>query len=170
MSLRDLAEIVGLTDSHLSRAENGKRGIHISKLQRIADVFQVPVGELMNTNVDLSRRADVAPFTPPKGSVLEKAFTSTTQKLFKVLSNCLSELGITDGDPIVVDVIPLTVADLQMGEVVVAEVGGDDPKKGVLVLRQFIGPNLLATNSADNNSMPIHILRARAKIIGRVMR
>lgn len=170
MTLKELADKVGMTDGHLSRAENGLRGIHISKLTRIAEIFQVPVSDLMSNRIEISKRPDVAPFTPPKGSVLEKAFTSSTQKLFKVSSNCLSELGITEGDPIVVDVQPLTVADLQMGEIVIAELGGADPKTSLLVLRQFITPNLLATNSADYNAMPIHILRARAKIIGRVMR
>jgi SOS-response transcriptional repressor LexA len=89
--------------------------------------------------------------------------------MFKVTSNCLNELGITEGDPIVVETTPLTKSDLKMGDLVVVEVGGDRGEPGALVLRQFLGPNLLVTNSSENNAAPIHMVKARAKIIGRVL-
>jgi transcriptional regulator with XRE-family HTH domain len=169
MSLKELADKVGVTDSHLSRAENGKRGLQVKKVEQIARIFKVPVAELMNLETCASL-PDVAPYTPPRGSVLEKAFTSTTQRMFKVLTNCMSELAITEGDPIIVDTSPLAKTDLHMGDLVVAEVGGGEAGAGILVLRQFLEPNLLVTNSVDNNVMPIHIIKARAKIIGRVLR
>jgi transcriptional regulator with XRE-family HTH domain len=166
LSLKELAQEIGITDSHLSRVETGKRGLHSPKLVELARFFNVPVGEIMSQG-NSSVVPDVAPYTPPKGSVLEKAFTSTTQKMFKVLTNGMSELGITEGDPIVVETKPIARADLTMGEVVIAEVGGEF---SILVLRQYIEPNLLVTNSSDDNAMPIHVVRSRAKIIGRVLR
>ena len=169
MSLKELADKVGVTDSHLSRAENGKRGLQAKKLEQLARIFKVPVAELMSLEGG-ANLPDVAPYTPPKGSVLEKAFTSTTQKMFKVLTNGLSELAITEGDPIIVDTAPSAKSRLKMGDVVVAEVGGEDQEAGILVLRQFLEPNLLVTNSSDNNAMPIHIVKARAKILGLVLR
>jgi SOS-response transcriptional repressor LexA len=90
--------------------------------------------------------------------------------MFKVLTNGMSELAITEGDPIIVDTAPSAKSRLKMGDVVVAEVGGEDEAAGVLVLRQFLEPNLLVTNSSDNNAMPIHIVKARAKILGLVLR
>ena len=169
MSLKELADKVGVTDSHLSRAENGKRGLQAKKLEQLARIFKVPVAELMSLEGG-ANLPDVAPYTPPKGSVLEKAFTSTTQKMFKVLTNGMSELAITEGDPIIVETAPSAKSRLKMGDVVVAEVGGEDDAAGVLVLRQFLEPNLLVTNSSTNNAMPIHIVKARAKILGLVLR
>ena len=169
MSLKELAEQIGVTDSQLSRAENGKRGLQAKKLENLARFFKVPVGEFMSLE-NSATLADVAPYTPPKGSVLEKAFTSTTQKMFKVLTNGMSELAITEGDPIIVETKPIARTDLKMGEIIIAEVSDHRAGVSVLVLRQYIEPNLLVTNSCDDNAMPIHIVKTRAKIIGRVLR
>jgi transcriptional regulator with XRE-family HTH domain len=167
LTLKELAEEIGITDGHLSRAETGKRGLQAKKLELLARFFKVPVGELMENSGVLP---DVAPYTPPKGSVLEKAFTSTTQKMFKVLTNGMSELAITEGDPIIVETKPIALTELKMGEVVIAEINDNRAGTSVLVLRQYIEPNLLVTNSSDDNAMPIHIVRSRAKIVGRVLR
>jgi transcriptional regulator with XRE-family HTH domain len=167
-SLKELASQLAITESHLSRVEAGKRGLQVKKLEAASRIFKVPVADLMN--LGSGAVPDVTPYAPPKGSFLEKAYNATTQRMFKVTSNCLDELGITEGDPIVVDTTPLKQSDLEMGDVVVAEVTGDRGEPGVLLLRQFLGPNLLVTNSSENHAAPIHLLRARAKIIGRVLR
>ena len=39
----------------------------------------------------------------------------------------------------------------------------------ILLLRQFIAPYLLITNSREQNSLPIHILMTPAKIAGVVI-
>jgi transcriptional regulator with XRE-family HTH domain len=167
-SLKELASELDITESHLSRVEAGKRGLQVKKLEMAARLFKVPVADLMNLGSGAAL-PDLTPYAPPKGSFFEKAYTSSTQKMFKVTSNCLNELGITEGDPIVVETTPLTKSDLKMGDVVVVEVGGDRGEPGALVLRQFLGPNLLVTNSSENNAAPIHMVKARAKIIGRVL-
>lgn len=168
-SLKELAAQLDITESHLSRVEAGKRGLQVKKLEVAARLFKVPVADLMNLGSGAAL-PDLTPYAPPKGSFLEKAYNATTQKMFKVTSNCLDELGITEGDPIVVDTTPLKQSDLEMGDVVVAEVAGDRGEPGALVLRQFLSPNLLVTNSSENHAAPIHLLKARAQIIGRVLR
>ena len=167
-SLTELAQKIGISESHLSRVEAGARGLHLSKMEALAGALGVPVTEILSSQ-SLGYMPDLAPYTPPKGSAIEKALTSTTQKMFKVLSNVMSELGITEGDPIIADTHPKGLKDLSMGQLVVAQVFPVDSVQGVLLLRQYIIPHLLITNSAEQNAMPIHMLRAKVKVAGRVL-
>ena len=167
-SLTELAQKIGISESHLSRVEAGARGLHLSKMDALAGALGVPVTEILSSQ-SLGYMPDLAPYTPPKGSAIEKALTSSTQKMFKVLSNVMSELGITEGDPIIVETDPKGLKDLGMGQLVVAQVFPAESVQGVLLLRQYIIPHLLITNSAEQNAMPIHILRAKVKMIGRIL-
>ena len=47
LTLGQLAEKVGLSESHLSRVEAGARGVKLSKLGALAKVLGVPMIELM---------------------------------------------------------------------------------------------------------------------------
>ncbi|MBT3072048.1 helix-turn-helix transcriptional regulator [Rhodomicrobium sp. Az07] len=168
LSLTELAKKIGISESHLSRVEAGARGLHLSKMEALAGALGVPVTEILSVQ-SLSYMADLAPYIPPKGSAIEKALTSSTQKMFKVLSNVMSELGITEGDPIIADMNPKGLEKLELGQLVIAQVFTNNSVEGVLLLRQYIGPHLLITNSDDQNAMPIHRLRAKATVIGCVL-
>ncbi len=167
LSLHEVAEKTGISDSHLSRVEAGARGLHLSKLEALARALGVPVSEILSSQT-LGYLPDLAPYRPPKGSAIEKALTSTTQKMFKVLTGVMSELGITEGDPLIAEMAATPLKELKTGEVVVAQVFPKGSKEGVLLLRQYISPHLLVTNSLEQNAMPIHMLREKAEIIGRV--
>ncbi len=143
--------------------------MQLEKLKAVAQVFKVPLAEVASLGIG-SNLPDLMPYAPPRGSFLEQAYSATTQKMFKVTSDVLDELGIRESDLIVVDTTPLKPSELKMGEAVVLEVPGDRDKPNALVLRQFLGPNLLVTNSSENNAAPVHLLKSRAKIVGRVLR
>jgi SOS-response transcriptional repressor LexA len=81
----------------------------------------------------------------------------------------MEELGITLGDPIIVDVSPEAIKNLTNGQLVVVEIPGKRGEETTLLLRQYISPNLLITNSITENSTPIHRVAAKAVIIGIVM-
>jgi transcriptional regulator with XRE-family HTH domain len=168
LSLTEFAKLVGISESHLSRVESGVRGLHLSKMEAVARALGVPVATILSGQ-SLGYMPDVAPYTPPKGSAIERALTSSTQRMFKVLSDVLSELEVSEGDPIIADMAVNSIKELKMGDVVVAQVFVDDSKEGVLLLRQYINPKLLISNSADQNAMPIQMDRAKIQILGRVL-
>ena len=167
-SLTELAKKIGISESHLSRVKAGARGLHLSKMDALAGALGVPVSEILSVQ-SLSYMPDLAPYTPPKGSAIEKALTSSTQKMFKVLSNVMSELGVTEGDPLIADMDPKGLKELPNGQLVVAEVFPANAGHGVLLLRQYIRPHLLITNSDDQNALPIHTLRTKVTVIARVL-
>ena len=167
LTLTELARKIGISESHLSRVEAGARGLHLSKMETLARALGVPVAEILSGQF-LGFMPDVVPYMPPKGSAIEKALTSTTQKMFRVISDVMSDLGIGEGTPIIADTAPAVLKEIQMGQVVVAEVFPEGAKEGVLLLRQYIAPHLLITNSTDQNLPSIHMLKVKTRIVGRV--
>ena len=169
LSMSQLAERIGISESHLSRVEAGLRGMHLSKIEALANTLGLTVGEVLTSEL-MGYMPDLGPYTPPKGSAIEKALTSSTQKMFKVLTGVMSELEITRGDPIIAEMKPVPLKALKMGDVVVARLFPKGSKDGVLLLRQYITPNLLITNSLEQNTLPLHMLKLNIEIIGCVLR
>jgi transcriptional regulator with XRE-family HTH domain len=169
LSLQQLAEKIGVSESHLSRVEAGLRGLHLSKIEALANVLGQTAGEVLSNQL-MGYLPGLEAYTPPKGSAIEKALTSSTQKMFKVLTGVMSELEITRGDPIIADLNPIPLKTLKMGEVVVARLYPKGSKDGVLLLREYISPNLLITNSLEQNALPIHMVKLKIEIIGCVLR
>ena len=168
MSLNALAHAIKISPSHMSRVENGERGLHINKMHEIAAALGVSVNELL-TNQATGYMPDLVPYTPPVGSAIARALHTSTEKMFRALTGVISEYGIAKGDLLVADMQELAASDLQTGEAVVAEVIPDAKKEPVLLLRQFIKPALLTTNSLEQNSVPIHMLKENIRIIGKVL-
>ena len=168
MSLNALAKAVSVSPSHMSRVENGERGLHINKMHAIAAALGVSVNDLL-TNQATGYMPDLAPYTPPAGSVIARALHTSTQKMFRTLTGVMSEIGLAKGDLLVADMQELAASDLQTGDAVVAEIIPDSRKEPVLLLRQFIKPHLLSTNSLEQNSVPIHMVKENARIAGKVL-
>ncbi len=168
LTLTDLAGLTGISESHLSRVEAGARGLRLSKLQLVARHLGVKPADLVGEE-QVSFIPDLAPYTPPKGSAMEKAFEPSTQKIYKVLTDVLSELGITAGDPIIADESEKVLKSLKSEQRVVVLAKAGREQDSVLLLRQYISPNLLITNSAEENSLSLHIVKSNVKIIGVVL-
>jgi hypothetical protein len=137
--------------------------VKLSKLGALAKVLGVPMIELMPQE-SFEHASDLAPYVPPKGSAVEKALATSSQRMFRVLSGVLSELEINDNDLII------AIAQVASGSLVVAEAINTRTGEKTLLLRQFIAPNLLITNSEGQNSISIHMLKAKVTILGIVLR
>ena len=66
LTLGQLAEKVGLSESHLSRVEAGVGGVKLSKLGALAKVLGVPMIELMPQE-NFEHASDLTPYVPPEG-------------------------------------------------------------------------------------------------------
>jgi hypothetical protein len=111
---------------------------------------------------------DLSPYVPPKSSSVDSTLASSHQRMFRVLSGVMSELEINENDIVTADASTEAIANIASGSVVEAE----NPTTGerILLLRQFIGPYLLITNSKHQNYLSLHMLKAKVKIIGVVHR
>jgi DNA-binding Xre family transcriptional regulator len=169
LSLTDLANELGISESHLSRVEAGTRGLHLSRMEGLARALGVPLTEILPAQAQ-SWTPDVAPYTPPKGSFIAKAAANAkTQRMFKVLTGVLSDLGIADGDPIIVETAIGDLKDLEPLTPLVLRLFPEKEGEPVLLLRQFLPPKLFVTNSVDHNAMPINMRSVKVEIVGRVL-
>jgi hypothetical protein len=112
-------------------------------------------------------RSDLIPCTETEYS--ESSLCSSTQKMFRVTTNVLSQIDISKGSLIRVEMNEAVLKDLKMGCVVVASMPLEPKTPNALLLRQHILPHLLVTNSSPDNAPPIHILKSNARIIGVVL-
>jgi len=164
LTLADLAEKVGLSESHMSRVEAGTRGLRFAKLDRLARTLGVPVTDLVAAE-EVAFAPDLEAYHPPKGSVVAKALASSSQRMFRVLSGVLSELDLRENALIVADMDEKAVKAVGSGSVVIVSMAAKESDP-IILLRQFIAPFLLITNSREQNSLPIHMLMTPAKIAG----
>jgi len=167
LTLADLAEKVGLSEGHMSRVEAGTRGLRFAKLDKLARTLGVPVTDLVAAD-EVAFAPDLEDYHPPKGSVVAKALATSTQRMFRVLSGVLSELNLGENALIVAEMDEKAVKSVSNGSVVIVSMASKESDP-VFLLRQFIAPYLLITNSREQNSLPIHMLDAPAKIAGVVI-
>ena len=165
MSLEQLAERAGTTTSSLQRLEAGETALCHESLSRIADALDISVADVLGLNepeaeleADLFKVADAISSRIKMGEGVQA---------WEVASPILNAIGIEPGD--IVTVHDVGTDGLSMGDPLVFTIRDDHttPKEGAL-LRQFIEPNLLITNSNTKNFMPISMKTHNVEIIGLV--
>lgn len=166
MTLRELAQTVGISEGHLSRVEAGTRGLKTAKLDLLFKVLGVSAND--HTIEKTEFVSDLVPYHPPKESVIERALTSSSQRLFRVLSDVLSEININNGNLIVVETAEHAIQAIRNGAPVVASGLGNGTEE-MLILRQYLAPSLLITNRVEQNAMPLHMIRSNIRILGVVL-
>jgi transcriptional regulator with XRE-family HTH domain len=70
LSLTEAAEKIGIRRDTLSELERGKRGAYSGTLEKIADAYDLSLGELLSEETTVAPKAD-AP-TPSSGPVIEQ--------------------------------------------------------------------------------------------------
>ena len=50
---KPLAELCGFSRSYIANIESGKHNLSLDNLERIAEVFEVPIAELLNPDFNL---------------------------------------------------------------------------------------------------------------------
>ncbi|MDX2265405.1 MAG: helix-turn-helix transcriptional regulator [Hyphomicrobiales bacterium] len=170
VTLEKLAETTGLSVTYLSRVETGKRGITLEGLEKVAQALSVSVNDIIPAGV-LGMAEDAQPFLPPKGSPLARTLAGTHQALYRIKSDVLSELGIRAGELHVVDYSSEAIASVKAGDAVIVQLYDDKNLTAAkTIVRQFVPPKLLISNSRDYNTLPIHMDAVDAHIRGVILR
>lgn len=118
--------------------------------------IEIPTGDpaLGAANGRLPQLAEEAePYDPPRGSYLSRA---PEVAYFKARTASLDRhrLAIRAGDVVVVDIGTNALTGLASGDAVVVQLyDRDNLTRAVTVLRQFVEPHLLITNSSTDNSI-----------------
>lgn len=166
MTVDVLADLTGISQPHLSRIENGKRGLSVENAEKIAMVLSKTVPEVMGltTNgfhtkpITTGLAEDAERYTPEPNSLLGHALKRQEHAFaYVVKTGVLDQCGVSIGDILIVDISSEAVEAIKPLQIVVAQVYDPDPNilTAKTVIRQFVPPGLLITNSRSENEKPL---------------
>lgn len=165
MTVDVLADLTGISQPHLSRIENGKRGLSVDNAEKIAMVLSKTVPEVMGlTNGQRSEpimtgfAEDAERYVPEPNSLLGHALKRQEHAYaYVVKTGVLDQCGVTIGDILIVDVSSEAVEAIKPMQLVVAQHYHPDPQVllSTTIIRQFVPPSLLITNSKSENERPL---------------
>lgn len=169
LSLDLLCERVGASRTTIHRLETQPgQAIHplVEKIAaelgvRFSDLFSDPPDD----GLPLSGGDESAvPFSPPAGHILANARISSDRKLFQLLDESLSEIGLYRGDVVVAELHADVLAIAQSGAAVIGRLSSSSDD--VFVHRQFVAPQLLVTNGSITGAPNLHVTRDAVQVIG----
>lgn len=166
--MRELASKLNTSASTVNKLEKGQTQLTVFWMEKLAEVFGVQVRDLLRPtgNTTPGFREDAVPFQP-KGDALAEMKLSPSQFFYEVKSEVLDQIGIAQGSILVVDASPEALDGISSGDAVIAQLY--DKMRAVTVLRQFIAPSLLITNSSHANAPIINLRSDDASIKGVVV-
>lgn len=165
LSASALAQRVGSTQGTISRIENGTRGLSVPFAERIASALGTDVQSVLGITAE--KRTEGSPptpglteeaeaYTPGAGEVRIVPPKGTNIVPWRVKSGSLDLVDVLPGDVVYVDVSQEAVEALKPLAKVVAQRFLEDGS-AVSVLRQYLPPSLLVTNSRHRNEPPLNV-------------
>lgn len=174
----DLGTRIGRTKWQISRLESGKTRLDLETARKLAGVFQVPLSELLSPEPAKTPAApgmpaglaeELVPYKPASNDPMS-AFLTPTRDLFRIDTDALDKIALRRGDIVVVDYSQGAVtAAPPLAAVRVRLHPPDDFMQPVTLLRQFVPPRLLITNSSVANQPSIDMDKEDAHIVGVVI-
>ena len=166
--MRELADRANSSASTINGLEKGKTQINVAWLKRLSEVFGVPPEEILGIESAPARQLseDAAQYDQSSGGARQIKLEDT-QFLYEARTPVLDQIGITPGMILVVDMSPDAVGALRQGDVVIAQ--AYDGMSAITILRQFIEPSLLITNSSVRNLPIINTRQDDAAVKGVVV-
>ncbi len=152
-----LAAHLGVHLSTVSKMEVGTIDIAAKHLHAISEALDVPISELLDEPAGFGFAENAEPYLPPPAHPLAM-WMKPPYGLVRMKDNSLDQLHISAGDVLVFKNDKDIEKRLDMGRIVVCQVmSGTSLAGGTTIVREFIEPNLLITNSTGENAQPIRL-------------
>lgn len=154
---QELAARMGVHLSTVSKMEVGTIDVAAKHLKALSEALDAPISELLDEPPNYGFAENAEPFTPPPSHPLAM-WMKPPYGLVRMRDNSLDQLHISAGDVLVFKSERDIEKRLEMGKIVVCQVmSGTDLVDGTTIVREFIEPNLLITNSTGDNAQPIRL-------------
>lgn len=173
MTLEQLAQKAGISESYLSRLEGGSRPLRMEHAEKLAMALETTVAEIFDLANEQRKpsgfQEDFIPYVPQPADAVHITAAPNTY-LFEVCSDALDRAGISRGDVVAVtDDQAICANPAPLAAVRVRLHPKDDFMKPVSLLRQFVPPTLLITNSSTGQAPMIDMDDEDAHIVGVVL-
>lgn len=161
-----LGAAIGRTKGVISRLETGETKLDIEVAQRIATALNVTLPEVLGIEIAVKGRAeDAVEIKPAAGSHLA-AILDEHRLLFRAETDALDLAGVPRGATLLVNEAATAVANPRPLQIVAVMYHPTGNGKALHLLRQFVPPRLLITNSSFGNERPIDMVIEHATVIG----
>lgn len=163
-SMEELGRRVGIGKSGVNKWEKGVNQIKMDKLQKLAEIFEIPIYEIIDVsgNTVGSFEEDAEPYVAKNKN--ERIDLGNAEFLYTAKTIVLDQIGIVPGTTLVVNMDNDATEHMQSEDIVLAQLY--DGMSAKTVLRQFIAPSLLITNSSSDNHPTINLRNEDAVIKG----
>jgi transcriptional regulator with XRE-family HTH domain len=152
-SLQDLADRINASKSAIFELEKGKTRLNVGWINRLANVFEVEPEEIYEFTAP--QKKSILDDVELLESSIEDLRMTDSQSAYVVLSGILDQIGINSGMIVVVDSDPENISQISTGDVALVAVR--EKRITRLLLRQFMAPSMLLTNSSAENSPLINL-------------
>lgn len=171
MSQEQLALAIGRTKSVISRIEAGRTSLDLEIAQQIADTLNATLADVLGISTGGKPLSGFAEdVTPYDAAGPQYPALPPNQFRYLVATAACENAGVKPGDIVVIDDSAAAVGTVQsLDIVVVAYHHPQTPNKAAHLLRQFVPPSLLITNSGHDNARSIDVAREDASIMGVVV-
>lgn len=165
MSVRALAELAGVDHTAISRIERGERGMSVEMAEKLANALNestahllgIEQGPVVSPAGQLSEEAEPYswPDTDQAAPIAIKRAARENIVTFLIKSGTLDNIDFRPGDIVFVDIGQAAVDSLKPSQCVVAQhYSGLSART---IVRQFIPPSMLITNSRTENGIGLNL-------------
>ena len=140
--------------SQINKLEKGSQEMTTKWMVRIARALEIsPIEVIFDPTSSLVSSSDVDPLGVEPNDDLAK-FEVDGRKLWVIRTEVMDELDLRVGDVVLAEPISDAGSELRLGDIVLCENGHGPKGKPITLIRQFIEPSLLTTNSITTNLAP----------------
>jgi transcriptional regulator with XRE-family HTH domain len=161
-SMRELADRLNSSASTINNLEKGNVRLNTDWIERLAKIFNVSHDDIFDFEERQTSLVvdDVVLYSNDDQPIK----LGPSEVIYEVKTVALDQIGILPGILLVVDTTPEHVASLQSEDVVIAQLYNG--KVPITLIRQYIAPSLLITNSSERNAPTINLRTHDAGIKG----
>ncbi|MGE0022484.1 MAG: hypothetical protein AB7S70_02505 [Hyphomicrobium sp.] len=173
--------MVGLHHSHVQRIENWKRGLSVPVAERFAKALNKRIEEVLGVTSPGNATTkyvmlggfneDAEPYVEGPGQRL-RVMPRKGENIdpWRIKSEACTRAGVKAGQVRFVDISAEAVENVKALQCVIAQIYGSGPEgRTVTIVRQFVPPSLLITNSDTVSEMPLDIDKGEAYIKGIIL-
>ena len=143
--------------------------LRLGEATRIASALGVGIGDVIGPTHGDAGEAEVERYVAEPNDPY-RSFEGANRSLYLVKSRSLDQLEINAGDLVLVDSAPEAVQSIAPLKVVMAAHRPQQGGTAILVLRQFVPPKQLVSNSSGEAAPILNLGRDDVQIVGVVVR
>jgi transcriptional regulator with XRE-family HTH domain len=172
LTQKELAAMAGIKNPEtVSKIERGNQNITAEQCMIFARIFNVDPAVFVSAAGDGADdyrgvAEEATPFQPEEGSFEAHFPLKPTQSWYRIADSRLEEIGLMPGDAVVIDIGKEAMSGLAIGDVVIANLYSADGKSAETIVRQWLPPYLLTTNSRKRNLPPLNIEHDNVSLLG----